>query len=57
MEYKIILTWSKIVALIMLLLGAYLDIFVTKNGLVFIATIPFVVFLITGKQMIDKNKS
>ena len=56
MKLNIILSWSKLVALIMLLCAVHID---TKNGLggtVFMFSLPFVVFLITGKQLIDKNK-
>lgn len=56
MNFSIIVTWSKITAWIIIFLAAYIDI---KNGLsgnVFMFSLPFVVFLITGKQFFDKNK-
>ena len=56
MKFEIILTWSKIVALIMLLLAASIDLKNGLSGTVFMFSLPFVVFLITGKQYIDKNK-
>ena len=55
MTLKIILTWSKIVALFVLGGAIYLDV---KNGTgatAFMFALPFVVVLITGKQIIDKN--
>ena len=55
MKFAIILTWSKIVAVLILGCATYLDV---KNGgsstLMF--AMPFIVFLITGKQFIDKKK-
>jgi len=54
MKLAIILTWSKIVAVLVLGFAFYLDI---KNGSnVFSFSLPFVVFLITGKQFIDYKK-
>lgn len=50
------LTWSKIVALVILGLAFTLDIMSDKQGTVFMFSIPFAVFLITGKQMIDSRK-
>ena len=55
MKFAIILTWSKIVAVLVLASAVYLDI---QNGgsntLMF--SMPFIVFLITGKQFIDRKK-
>ena len=55
MKFMITLTWSKIVAVLILGCATYLDL---ENGgsstLMF--SMPFIVFLITGKQFIDKNK-
>jgi len=55
MKFKIILTWSKFVALLVLIGAIYLD---EKIGgaNAFMFALPFVTFLITGKQFIDKNK-
>jgi hypothetical protein len=55
MEFKIEVTWSKLTALIMLLLAAYIDIKIGISGTVFMFALPFVVFLITGKQYLDKK--
>jgi len=51
---KIVLTWSKIMALIIFIGAVVLDF---KNGGVSLTMfcIPFVVSLILGKQLIDKK--
>ena len=53
MKINIELTWSKIVALITLVMGFYLEL----NGFsgVFFATLPTVIVLITGKQALDRK--
>ncbi len=56
MKFEITLTWSKILALVVLVLGFIIDIKTGSGGTVFMFTIPFVVFLITGKQYLDKKK-
>jgi hypothetical protein len=43
-------------ALVIIILAFILDVQHTKSGTVFMFSIPFAVFLITGKQLIDKNK-
>ena len=55
MKFSIILTWSKIVAVLILGSAVYLDI---ENGgtATFMFAMPFIVFLITGKQFIDRKK-
>jgi len=54
MKFNIELTWSKIMAVLVLGSAFYLDV---KNGTnVFSYSLPFVVFLITGKQFIDFKK-
>lgn len=50
------ITWSKLVAFIMLILAFVLDFITDKKGTIFTFAIPFVVFLISGKQFFDKNK-
>ena len=55
MKVNIELTWSKIVALIVLGCAFYLDL--KTKGNVFSFALPFVVFLITGKQFIDYKKN
>lgn len=55
MKFKIELTWSKLIALVVLAAAFELD---RKMGTAntFMFALPFVVFLITGKQFIDKSK-
>ena len=55
-KVSIFLTWSKIMAFIILILAFVLDIHTHKDGAVFMFSVPFVVFLITGKQFFDKDK-
>jgi hypothetical protein len=50
------LTWSKIVALLVLCASVFLDV---KNGTgatAFMFALPFIVVLVTGKQYIDSKK-
>ena len=56
MKFSIDLTWSKIMALIVIGLATFIDVKSNSNGTVFMFAIPFVVFLITGKQIIDNKK-
>jgi len=46
------LTWSKIMALVVLGCATTLDILSVSNG-AFLASLPVIVILITGKQLID----
>lgn len=55
-KFTVTLSWSKIMALIIVALAFTIDIMYDKSGTVFMFTIPFVVFLITGKQYLDRNK-
>ena len=52
MKFKIELTWSKIVAVFVLGCAVALDI-INKTASTFQYAMPFVVFLITGKQLFD----
>ena len=54
LKFEITLTWSKIVALILIVLGFTLDVMYDKSGTVFMYVVPFAVFLITGKQVNDR---
>lgn len=54
-QISIYLTWSKIMALVILILSFVLDWYNDKGGTVFMFAIPFVVFLITGKQFFDRG--
>jgi hypothetical protein len=56
MKFRVELTWSKGVALIMMILAFILDVKYGINGTVFMFSLPFVVFLITGKQFNDRKK-
>ena len=56
MRFNIVLTWSKVMALLILALAGYLDISNNGNGS-FMYSVPFVVALITGKQGIEYLKT
>ena len=56
MKFKIELSWSKLVALIVLIMAFVLDLNTDGNA-VFMFALPFAVVLITGKQLIDLKKS
>ncbi len=51
MKFNIDLTWSKLVAVLLLGVSAYLDITNGGTAMTMFAT-PFIVVLITGKQAI-----
>ena len=55
MKFAITLTWSKIVAVLALGCAVALDI-INKTASTFMFTMPFVVALIAGKQVIDSKK-
>jgi hypothetical protein len=55
MKVTIELTWSKLMALVVLGGAVALDI-LNKSVTTFQFALPFVVFLITGKQLIDWRK-
>ena len=57
MKINITLTWSKIVALIILLCAVCIEMKNALGGTVFMFSLPFVVGLITGKQIIDAKTS
>ena len=55
MKLSIEITFSKIVAVLILGAAVYLD--VLNEGIqAFMFATPFIVFLITGKQFLDKKK-
>lgn len=56
MKFNIELTWSKIVALVVLGLAFTVDLTNSLPGTVFMFSLPFAVFLITGKQFFDHRK-
>jgi hypothetical protein len=53
---SITLTFSKIMAAVIFIGAFFMDFLNDKNGTVFMFALPFIVFLITGKQYFDKNK-
>lgn len=52
-HFEVTLTWSKIMAGLVIVLAFILDLLYTKSGAIFMFTVPFFVFLITGKQLND----
>ena len=56
MKFEISLTWSKLVAVLVIILATAIDFKMELSGTVFMFSLPFVVFLITGKQFIDLKK-
>ena len=56
MEFKITLTWSKVVALVILGMAFVLDLMGDKSGQIFMFSLPFAVVMITGKQLINRKK-
>ena len=56
MKFAITLTWSKLVAVLVLAGAVFLDIKTGEGATAFMFSLPFVVFLITGKQYLDKDK-
>ena len=55
-HFKVELSWSKIMALVIIVLAFVMDYMCDKQGQVFMFALPFVVFLITGKQINDAVK-
>jgi hypothetical protein len=51
------LTYSKIVATLVFLGAYFMDFLNDKQGTVFMFALPFVVFLISGKQYFDTKKA
>lgn len=56
MKFLITLTWSKAMALVVTGCAVYIDVKSGTSGTVFMFALPFVVFLITGKQFFDHRK-
>ena len=52
-RFNVTLTWSKIMALVVLVVATVLDIHLKLNGDMFRYCLPFVFALITGKQGLD----
>jgi hypothetical protein len=55
-KVNIEVTNSKIIGYLMLFMAFIMDLLNDKGGVVFMFTVPFVAFMITGKQYFDKNK-
>ena len=56
MEFRITLTWSKVMALVIAIFALFIDLKNGTNGTVFMFSVPFIVVLVTGKQYLDRNK-
>jgi hypothetical protein len=56
LNINITLTYSKLLALLIFLGSFAMDFANDKQGTVFMFALPFVVFLITGKQFFDAKK-
>lgn len=50
---RIYLTWSKLMALILLILGFTMDLLNDRSGAVFMFCVPFFAAMITGRQAIN----
>lgn len=55
-HFNVELTWSKIMALVIIVLAFVMDFMCDKQGQVFMFTLPFSVALIMGKQGVDAVK-
>lgn len=55
MKFNIQISFSKIMALLILILSFLLDLLL-KTNLAFMFSLPFITTLIFGKQYFDKNK-
>ncbi len=56
MKLLLTITWSKLMALIFQALAFIIDMKFKTNGTVFMFSLPFTVFLISGKQYFDSKK-
>ena len=52
-KVKMIITYSKFMAMILLIAAFWMDFANDKGGTVLMFAIPFIVILITGKQITD----
>ena len=55
-NFAMTITFSKAMAFLIIVMSFLMDFLNDKGGTVFMYAIPFAVFLITGKQVIDWNK-
>ncbi len=56
MKFNIELTWSKLMAAIVIGAALAIDLKSGTPGTVFMFSLPFAVFLITGKQFFDNRE-
>ena len=56
MKYTIEITWSKIMALIVIICAIYLDKINGLFGNITVFTIPFTIIFFTGEQLINPQK-
>ena len=56
MKWLLTITWSKLMALFFQSLAFTIDFKFNTGGTVFMFSLPFSVFLITGKQYFDSKK-
>jgi hypothetical protein len=56
MKWTLTVTWSKLMALLFQSMAFVLDLKYSTNGTVFMFSLPFSVFLLTGKQYFDSKK-
>lgn len=56
MKWLLTITWSKLMAFLFQTMAFILDLKFKTNGTVFMFSLPFSVFLITGKQLFDNRK-
>lgn len=56
-HFAVKLSWSKLIALVALIFALCLDVITESTGTNFMYTLPFAVFLITGKQVNEMIKT
>ena len=56
MKFAITITWSKVIATLILGGAIWLDLRAGTGATAFMFSLPFIVFLVTGKQYIDSKK-
>jgi len=56
MKFSITMTWSKMMAFLILVCAVIIDVKQGLNGVVFMFSLPFVSGMVVGKQYIDRNK-
>lgn len=55
-KFNVQVTFSKAIGALIIIMAFLMDFLSDKNGTVFMYSIPFTVFLITGKQYFDAKK-